>query len=182
MRQHDRIFIMFFIFHTSCEMDTCQSDICFTHSASCFISLILNLGVSPFSKVGIISNNRHEWATIAAATYSLSATLVPMYEAQLPKDWQHILNDSECSTLFCATEDIYIRVIKEVLPSAPLVKEVVCLDTPVEEPHLFQGLMMAHAKNETNDDDSVNAPSPEDLANLIYTSGTTGKPKVSLAY
>mmetsp|Transcript_20993 Transcript_20993/g.43921 ORF Transcript_20993/g.43921 Transcript_20993/m.43921 type:complete len:607 (-) Transcript_20993:212-2032(-) len=159
---------MFFVFHTSCHLDSCQS---------CFISLILNLGVSPFSKVGIISNNRHEWATIAAATYSLSATLVPMYEAQLPNDWKHILNDSECCTLFCATEDIYIRVIKEVLPSAPLVKEVVCLDTPVEEPHSFHGLMMAHAKNETNDDDSVTAPSPEDLANLIYTSGTTGKPK-----
>ena len=38
------------------------------------------LGVTPYSKVGIISNNRHEWATIAAATYSLNATLVPMYE------------------------------------------------------------------------------------------------------
>lgn len=42
-------------------------------------------GVTPHSTVGIISNNRHEWATIAAATYSLNATLVPMYEGQCYK-------------------------------------------------------------------------------------------------
>jgi len=48
------------------------------------------LGVQPYSKVGIISNNRHEWATIAAATYSLNATLVPMYEAHYPKIAGHI--------------------------------------------------------------------------------------------
>lgn len=39
-------------------------------------------GVTPHSTVGIISNNRHEWATVAAATYSLNATLVPMYEGE----------------------------------------------------------------------------------------------------
>ena len=40
-------------------------------------SLLRQLNVTPHSKVGIISNNRSEWATIAASTYSLNATLVP---------------------------------------------------------------------------------------------------------
>ena len=40
------------------------------------------LGVKPMDKVGIISNNRWEWAAVAAATYSMNATLVPMYEGK----------------------------------------------------------------------------------------------------
>jgi len=134
------------------------------------------LGVQPYSKVGIISNNRHEWATIAAATYSLNATLVPMYEAQLPKDWTHILNDSGCIALFCSTEDIYLKVKKEVLSNTPLVSEVLCLDAPVDEPHSFRGAMNQAEMSYDNDEDVIE-PLAEDLANLIYTSGTTGKPK-----
>jgi len=135
------------------------------------------LGVQPYSKVGIISNNRHEWATIAAATYSLNATLVPMYEAQLPKDWTHILNDSGCIALFCSTEDIYLKVKKEVLSNTPLVSEVLCLDAPVDEPHSFRGAMQSVEKNSMILDNDVVEPLEDDLANLIYTSGTTGKPK-----
>ena len=143
-------------------------------------SVLKQLGVQPHSKVGIISNNRHEWATIAAASYSLNCALVPMYEAQLPKDWTHILNDSGCCVLFCSTEDIYLKVKKEVLPNTPLVREVLCLDAPASEPHSFGGAM-ALAEEElvgtSKGDDGVVEPLAEDLANLIYTSGTTGKPK-----
>ena len=145
-------------------------------------TILKDLNVRPFSKVGIISNNRQEWAVIAAATYSLNATLVPMYEAQLPKDWTHILNDSGCCALFCSTEDIYLQVKKEVLQNTPLVHEVLCLDAPVDEPHSFIGAMK-RAEQEYNKvgmldvDSGIVEPCEEDLANLIYTSGTTGKPK-----
>lgn len=148
--------------------------------------VLLQLGVTPHSKVGIISNNRHEWATIAAAAYSLSVALVPMYEAQLPRDWTHILNDSGCCALFCSTEEVYLRAMKEALPSCNLVSEVLCLDAPVEEPNSFKGAMERAAEEMNgigglNDgrDNSVVAPTADDLANLIYTSGTTGKPKAS---
>jgi len=138
-------------------------------------SVLKDLGVEEFSKVGIISNNCWEWATIAAATYSLNATLVPMYEAQLPADWTYITNDSECSVLFCATQNIYDRTIAEVLPQTPSVKATICLKAEAGEPHAFQTHMEVAAKREPGTD--VIAPTPDDLANLIYTSGTTGKPK-----
>lgn len=128
-----------------------------------------------FSKVGIISNNCWEWATIAAAAYSLNATLVPMYEAQLPADWTYITNDSECTVLFCATQDIYDRTVAEVVPQTPSVKATLCLKAEAGEPHAFQTYMDVAAKREEGTD--IIAPSPDDLANLIYTSGTTGKPK-----
>ena len=93
--------------------------------------------------------------------------------AQLPKDWTHIINDSQCQTLFASTEEIYHTIKKEVLPSTPLLNEVICLDIPKEEPNSFEGLMDISREN-----CSVVEPTEDDLANLIYTSGTTGKPKV----
>lgn len=124
--------------------------------------------------MGIISNNRWEWATIAAAAYSLNATLVPMYEAQLPTDWTYITNDAECSVLFCASQDIYNRTIEQVIPQTPSVKATICLDAPLGEPYAFATHMEEASKR---DDVAVITPTTDDLANLIYTSGTTGKPK-----
>jgi long-chain acyl-CoA synthetase len=131
--------------------------------------VLKQLGVGPHSKVGIISNNRQEWPIVAAAAYSLNAALVPMYEQQLPKDWCHILNDSECSVLFCSTEDIFLKAKREVLPSTPLVREVLCFDAPASEPHSFAGAMTNAVQDIVGINSGVVEPSEEDLANLIYT-------------
>ena len=96
-----------------------------------------------------------------------------MYETQLPKDWTYILNDSQCSALFCSTEDIWTRVVKEVLPNTPYVANTFCFDSPSGEPHSL-ATAIDHAEGKST---PVIAPTPEDLAGLIYTSGTTGKPK-----
>ena len=104
----------------------------------------------------------------------MNATLVPMYEAQLPKDWAYILNDSGCSALFCATQDIFDRASAEVLPSTPGVRAALCLDAPAGEPHAFATAMDRAAEGSAA---PIAAPAPDDLANLVYTSGTTGQPK-----
>jgi long-chain acyl-CoA synthetase len=139
------------------------------------VTSYINLGVGEFDKVAIISNNRWEWATIACAAHSLNATLVPMYEAQLPSDWIYILNDSGSRAVFCANQHIYDQVQKEVLPSTPGVQASLCLDAAEGEPHAF-ATAMANA-TEDADGSMIIKPTPDDLCNLIYTSGTTGKPK-----
>ena len=110
-----------------------------------------------------------------------------MYEAQLVKDWIYILNDSGCSILFVSTEDIYYKVMKEVVGNCPLLQDVICFDAPKTEPHSFRGHMRnAQVEYEATGgeimllddlDNNIEPPLEEDLANLIYTSGTTGKPK-----
>lgn len=45
------------------------------------------LGIARGDKVGIVSNNRQEWAVCAYATYSLGAVFVPMYEEQVGGVW-----------------------------------------------------------------------------------------------
>lgn len=44
---------------------------------------LAGLGIARGDSVGIISNNREEWAVCAYATYSLGGVFVPMYEEQV---------------------------------------------------------------------------------------------------
>ena len=135
-------------------------------------AVLHDLDIKPGSKIGIISNNRWEWATIAAAAYSLRASAVPMYEAQLPADWTYILNDSECSVLFTANDQILGTVRREVLPNAPVVKTTLSLDAVEGQAHAFATAMAAQVPD--TEGKLIQEPTPDDLANLIYTSGTTG--------
>lgn len=138
-------------------------------------AVLHDLDVKPGDKVGIISNNRWEWATISAAAYSLNASIVPMYEAQLPADWTYILNDSNASVLFVANDSIMATVNREVLENAPSVKTVLSMDAPEGKAHAFSTAMASQSPD--TEGKLIQVPTPEDLANLIYTSGTTGKPK-----
>lgn len=137
--------------------------------------VLQDLGVGPGDKVALIANNRWEWAAIACAAHSLTAGIVPMYEAQLPSDWSYIINDSQAKILFCATQEIYDAVQKDVAPSAPTLQTSMCLDAPEGEPHSFQTAMAA--ATEDSEGKLILEPTVDDLASLIYTSGTTGKPK-----
>lgn len=116
---------------------------------------------------------------IAAATYSLNATLVPMYEAQLTSDWRYIINDSSASVVFCSTKDVFNRFHKEALPMTPSIHSTICLDGVEGEEYGYETI--AKSINDIGclheESSIVLPPTEEDLANLIYTSGTTGNPK-----
>jgi long-chain acyl-CoA synthetase len=138
-------------------------------------AMLKDLGIQANDKIGLISNNRWEWATIAAAAYSLNANIVPMYEAQLPADWIYIVNDSACKVLFCATQDIFDRVQTQVLPNTSSVQATLCFDGPADEEYTFENALGKFKADTAGA--LIEAPMPTDLADLIYTSGTTGKPK-----
>ena len=82
------------------------------------------------------------------------------YETQLPKDWTYILNDSECAALFCSTDEIFSKAVKEVVPNTPSVLSTLCFDTPAGEPHS----LLTALENAEGQATSVIEPTPEDLA------------------
>ena len=43
------------------------------------------------------------------AVTGMGAQLVPMYEAQLEKDWRYIINDSDAKLAIVATERIHVK-------------------------------------------------------------------------
>ncbi len=120
--------------------------------------------------VGIIANNRTEWAIAAFATYSLGARFIPMYENELEKIWKYIMNDSGIKFLLVSSPEIYQKVLafKEEIPA---LEKVYVIDGTGENT-----LDQLERTGKANPVKSLK-PKPSDIAVLIYTSGTTGNPK-----
>ena len=128
------------------------------------------LGVGRGDRVSVIANNRVEWAVGAYGTYSLGGTYVPMYEAQLAKDWKYILRDSGAKVLLVSSEAIYDEV-KDFPAEIETLEHVLCFDAPASASASFAAALAKAAPM-----DPV-MPVAEDICGFIYTSGTTGEPK-----
>ncbi len=137
-----------------------------------FRSGLVALGVKRGDNVAIISNNRVEWAVAAYACFGIGAALVPMYEAQLSKEWAFICNDCNATTVIAATDEIFEKC-KELKEKAPSIQRVIGLSLPKTEPLSYAGICEAGEKTPA----PAIHPDAKDVACLIYTSGTTGNPK-----
>jgi long-chain acyl-CoA synthetase len=131
---------------------------------------LAGLGVKRGDKVAVISQNRLEWVVGAHAVYSLGAGYVPMYEAQLDKEWQYILADSGATVCLVSTAAIEARV-QRLRANLPALEHVVSFEG--DAPGSYADLLARGASKPV----ARVIPAPSDLASLIYTSGTTGNPK-----
>ena len=127
-------------------------------------------GIEKGDAVGIIANNRKEWAIAAFATFGLGGRFIPMYQKELAKIWKHIINDGSIKLLLVATKEVYDQIegMRDDLPG-------------LEKIYLIEGegenSMSGLEKKGAADPVPSIQPKPEDIAVLIYTSGTTGDPK-----
>ncbi len=141
------------------------------------------LGLKPGDRVGIMSENRPEWAIADWACLCGAMTDVPIYPT-LPADQiVHPLNDSGAVLLFVSTAEQAAKAaaVRSRLTS---VRTIVSFVDPAPE-----GVDLTFHELETSGaalDDEARATAwrtaallvkPDDLATLIYTSGTTGLPK-----
>jgi long-chain acyl-CoA synthetase len=133
---------------------------------------LASLGVGPGDKVGIVSDNRVEWAVACYATYGLKAEYVPMYEAQKADEWQFILDDCGAKLVIGAKADITAK-LKKVKEGVASLEHVICLEAGESDDHSYAALLAAGKKNPVK----AQQPDPSDTAGFIYTSGTTGNPK-----
>ena len=128
---------------------------------------IASLGVKPGERVAVISDNRLEWVTCAYASYSFGTIYVPMYQAQLDRDYKYILSDSAAQVCFCANERIAARV-RALQPELPQLKHVIDFESAQYQELLATGRAKPVPAAKLSDND---------VAIYIYTSGTTGSPK-----
>lgn len=131
---------------------------------------LASLGVKPGDTVGIIANNRTEWAICAFATYGLGARWVPMYEAELTSIWKYIVTDSGIKVLFMSKPEI-LEKVKNFATDIPALERLILVEGT--GPDTMEDLEKIGEKNPVP---SIK-PDPDDVAALIYTSGTTGDPK-----
>jgi len=129
------------------------------------------LGLKKGERVGIIANNRTEWAVTVFATHGLGGEFVPMYEKEILKVWKYIIKDAEIKFLFVANDDVYNEV-KDLVNEIDTLKHIFIIDTNNND----LSLKSLEEKGKPLEHKAI-SPDAYDVANLIYTSGTTGEPK-----
>jgi long-chain acyl-CoA synthetase len=141
------------------------------------------LGIQPGERVGILSENRPEWAIADYACLTASLTDVPLYP-NLPSDQAcYILRDSGAAAVFVSDEKQAAKVA-DARASVPSLRHVITFAPARHEGADFT-LAEVEARGAAVDDETRRARyrehalavKPDDLATLIYTSGTTGEPK-----
>ncbi len=141
-------------------------------------------GVGHGDRVGILSENRPEWAFADFGILSLGAISVPLYATSSLQEIEYILEHAGIQVLFLSAEH-QLKKIQELPAAYKNFKKVILFDEspPIEDSQVCtlsqfcdQGRLHAF-NNETLYRKLVDAVSPDDIATLIYTSGTTGPPK-----
>lgn len=137
---------------------------------------LIELGVKPNEKVGLIAGSSIEWHMMDFAIQQIGAVVVAIYPNITDADYQYIFNDAEIRVCIVSNKGLFDRLMN-LTTSIYTLKYIFCISD--------QG--STRSWNELNDLGG-NCPEeklsqlrelikPDDLATLIYTSGTTGKPK-----
>jgi long-chain acyl-CoA synthetase len=141
------------------------------------------LGVRRGDRVGILSENRPEWAIADYACLCIGATDVPMYPTLPANQLRYILNDSG-SVAVAVSSRAQLEKILEIRGELPALKHVIAFDADATGPgvipiaQLYESGKAAEDAGEGKDFEAEALKvTPDDLATIIYTSGTTGDPK-----
>jgi len=134
---------------------------------------LASLGIGAGERVGMIANNRPEWAIAAYATYGRRGAFVPMYQSQPADEWSYILADCGAKVVVVANDAVKNALLKEKA-SMPELETVVVIDGTASEGAITWKELLSRG---TTTPASIEHPEPSEIAGYIYTSGTTGKPK-----
>jgi len=133
---------------------------------------LAHAGIREGDFVGIIADNRPEWAVLSYATYGRNARFVPMYEKERTRTWKYIITDSTVKVLIVSSREIYDKV-KHFLKEIPTLEKIYIIDIEDDDDKSLKTLEKAGHEHPVD----PLVPSHEDIAVLVYTSGTTGEPK-----
>jgi long-chain acyl-CoA synthetase len=141
------------------------------------------LGIRPGDRVGILSENRPEWAIADYACLCSALTDAPFYPNLPPEQLPYLINDSGAVAIFCSTaaQSAKVASVRDKCSGLKYVIGFSGMRQPGED-MTFEEL---EQRGRAIDDDAhkkayrerAMSVRPDDLATLIYTSGTTGEPK-----
>lgn len=145
---------------------------------------LLSLGLEVGSKVGLLSENRPEWAYSDLATLSIGCVDVPIYTTDVPTQIEYILSNSESKIVIVSNPE-HLQKISTIKSKLPQLRKIIVFDPPQEikdeDIMSFDAVLQIGRENaakvRTQFESRCHAVKKDDLASIIYTSGTTGPPK-----
>jgi long-chain acyl-CoA synthetase len=137
---------------------------------------LLELGVQPKDKIGIISSNRFEWNVLDVATLQIGAIVVPIYPNISKDDYTYILNDSGIKVCVVGDKDLFDK-ISEIKSNTPKLEKLYSFNSYENLPCWTEIHQIGKKENISVIEERKSTIDKFDLATIIYTSGTTGNPK-----
>ncbi|MEX0720273.1 MAG: long-chain fatty acid--CoA ligase [Balneolaceae bacterium] len=148
---------------------------------------LVEKGIQKGDRVGILSENRYEWASVDLAIQLIGAVNASLYTTLPAKQCEYILQDSGAKIFFVST-GLQLKKAVKAFENCEELDEVIAFDAPklkqlMKEPYvkMFSDILLEGGKHLEEHKEIIQKRSreikPEDIATLIYTSGTTGKPK-----
>ena len=144
--------------------------------AEALASGLIELGLQPGDKVGLISNNRSEWLITDLGILIAGMINVPIYPTITEEDYEYILNNAEVKVCFVSDEDLFTKV-NSVKPKVSSLQHLYSYDSVSNCDNWSNVKELGKGKNKEKIDAIKAGVKGDDLATLIYTSGTTGRPK-----
>lgn len=139
---------------------------------------MLELGIKPGDKVGIVSSNRPEWNMLDFAAMQIGAISIPIYPTISQDDYRHILNHAEMKIIFIEGKELRNK-LEPILSEIKTLEEIFTfVDQNSDYKYLDQLVSLGKEHPQPEKLAQLKAGiEPNDLATIIYTSGTTGSQK-----
>ncbi len=141
---------------------------------------LMALGVEKGDKVNIISYSCYQWILADMGINSAGAATVGIYQSNLPKDCQYIIDHSDAVVVF-VQDNVQLDKVMEIRAQIPDVRKVVLFngEAPDDDWAISFEDFMALGKDVSDKDldERARSMTPQDAAGIVYTSGTTGVPK-----
>ena len=141
---------------------------------------LVELGVKPGDRVGLLSANRPEWHTADFAINGAGAITVPIYFHESPDRMTYILKHCGAKVIFVAGK-AQLEKLLSVRGDLPELENIVAADAGADLPSECLRFETLIASAGATDISSYRLRAsqvlPDQLASIIYTSGTTGEPK-----
>jgi long-chain acyl-CoA synthetase len=141
------------------------------------------LGLRRGDRIGLLSENRPEWALADWACLTSGMTDVPIYATLPAEQIPYLLNDSGASAIFVSTAAQAAKVAS-IRGQVPGVRHVIVFDVAGRDDADLtlaeleaKGAAVDSAERAAEWKRDALSVQPDDLATIIYTSGTTGAPK-----
>jgi len=152
----------------------------------CFAVGLLELGIKPQDRVGIVSENRLEWIIADLAITSIGAINVAIFPTLTAKQQEYIFTDCE-ATCIIVSNSFQLNKLLKVSDDIPSIRQIIVMNHDAKGDH-----PLVKSMDDVIEVGRVTIPDtarrqlferyaarvePSDTLTLVYTSGTTGNPR-----